>query len=107
YPRDRDEKKNTSPSCQSPYVSLYTGRGCPARCSFCLWPQVTTGHSYRTRSPENALEEIREMPRMFPKMKEIFFDDDTFTADPSRARKIAELIKPLGLCWSTNSRANV
>ena len=40
-------------------------------------------------------------------MKEIFFDDDTFTADPPRARKLAELFKPLGICWSTNSRANV
>jgi radical SAM superfamily enzyme YgiQ (UPF0313 family) len=40
-------------------------------------------------------------------MKEIFFDDDTFTADPPRARKIGELMRPLGLCWSTNSRANV
>lgn len=107
YARDLDYLKYNSPYCQYPYVSLYTGRGCPARCTFCLWPQVTTGHSYRVRSPENVLEEVRDMPRRFPKMKEIFFDDDTFTADPPRARKIAELLRPLGLCWSTNSRANV
>ena len=50
YARDLDYKKYNSPYCQYPYVSLYTGRGCPARCTFCLWPQVTTGHSYRTRS---------------------------------------------------------
>ena len=68
---------------------------------------MTTGHSYRVRSPENVFEEVREMPRLFPQMKEIFFDDDTFTADPPRARKIAELLRPLGVCWSTNSRANV
>jgi radical SAM superfamily enzyme YgiQ (UPF0313 family) len=40
-------------------------------------------------------------------MKELFFDDDTFTADPARARRIAQLLKPLGITWSTNSRANV
>ncbi len=107
YHRDLDYLKYNSPYCQYPYVSLYTGRGCPARCTFCLWPQVTTGHSYRVRSPENVLEEVRAMPRLFPEMKEIFFDDDTFTADPARARKIAELLRPLGVCWSTNSRANV
>lgn len=107
YARDLDYLKYNSPYCQYPYVSLYTGRGCPARCTFCLWPQVTTGHSYRTRSPENVVEEIRGLPRLFPQMKEIFFDDDTFTADPARARRIAELLKPLGVCWSTNSRANV
>lgn len=107
YQRDLDFRKYNSPYCQYPYVSLYTGRGCPARCTFCLWPQVTQGHRYRVRSPENVLEEVRDLPRMFPGLKEIFFDDDTFTADPPRARRIAELMRPLGLCWSTNARANV
>jgi len=107
YARDLDYKSYNSPYCQYPYVSLYTGRGCPARCTFCLWPQVTTGHSYRTRSPENVYEEVRRMPRLFPEMREVFFDDDTFTADPARARAIAARLGPLGITWSTNSRANV
>jgi radical SAM superfamily enzyme YgiQ (UPF0313 family) len=107
YERDLDYLKYNSPYCQYPYVSLYTGRGCPARCTFCLWPQVTTGHSYRVRSVGNVLEELQEMRRRFPKMKEVFFDDDTFTADPPRAREIAKGIGKLGLTWSTNSRANV
>jgi hopanoid biosynthesis associated radical SAM protein HpnJ len=107
YDRDLDFRKYNSPYCQYPYVSLYTGRGCPARCTFCLWPQVTTGHSYRTRSVDNVIEEVKEMQRLFPGMKEIFFDDDTFTADRKRAQEIAQKLKPLGLCWSTNSRANV
>jgi radical SAM superfamily enzyme YgiQ (UPF0313 family) len=40
-------------------------------------------------------------------MKELFFDDDTFTADPPRARAIAKGLGKLGICWSTNARANV
>src|SRR5438046_1046326 len=96
-----------SPYCHYPYVSLYTGRGCPARCTFCLWPQVITGHTYRVRSPGNVLEEVSHMKRLFPKMKELFFDDDTFTADPPRAREIARGLGKLGITWSTNSRANV
>ncbi len=107
YHRDLDYKKYNSPYCQYPYVSLYTGRGCPARCTFCLWPQVTTGHSYRTRSVGNVMEEVQEVKRLFPEMKELFFDDDTFTADPKRARELAKRLRPLGLCWSTNARANV
>jgi hopanoid biosynthesis associated radical SAM protein HpnJ len=107
YARDLDYKKYNSPYCQYPYISLYTGRGCPARCTFCLWPQVTTGHSYRTRSVENVLREVEPMRRLFPEMREIFFDDDTFTADKHRARAIAEGIGTLGYTWSTNSRANV
>ena len=107
YENNLDYLKYNSPYCQYPYVSMYTGRGCPARCTFCLWPQVTQGHSYRVRSPENVYEEVVAMKAKFPKMKELFFDDDTFTADPMRARKIAQLLKPLGITWSTNSRANV
>src|SRR6185436_14629139 len=107
YARDLDYKKYNSPYCQYPYVSIYTGRGCPARCTFCLWPQVTTGHSYRTRSVENVLEECKSLKRHFPDMKELFFDDDTFTADPKRAVAIAKGLGKLGITWSTNSRANV
>jgi len=40
-------------------------------------------------------------------MKELFFDDDTFTADPPRAREIAKGLGRMGITWSTNSRANV
>src|SRR5438445_141066 len=107
YERDLDYLKYNSPYCQYPYVSLYTGRGCPARCTFCLWPQVTTGHTYRVRSVGNVLDEVSHMKRRFPKMKELFFDDDTFTADPPRAREIAQGLGRLGITWSTNSRANV
>lgn len=90
-----------------PYVSLYTGRGCPARCTFCLWPQTIGGHTYRTRSPEHVLVEMEKAKRYFPQVKEYFFDDDTFTANLTRARVIAEGLKKLGLTWSCNSRANV
>ena len=107
YDQNLDYLKYNSPYCHYPYVSMYTGRGCPARCTFCLWPQVTQGHQYRVRSPENVYEEVAAMKSKFPKMKELFFDDDTFTADAARARKIAQLLKPLGITWSTNSRANV
>lgn len=107
YARDVDYLRYNSPYCQYPYVSLYTGRGCPARCTFCLWPQVTQGHRYRVRSPENVFEEVSTLKAKFPAMKELFFDDDTFTADPPRARRIAQMLKPLGVTWSTNARANV
>src|SRR5439155_20232599 len=70
-------------------------------------PQVTTGHTYRVRSVGNVLDEVACMRRRFPKMKELFFDDDTFTADPPRAREIAQGLGRLGITWSTNSRANV
>ena len=90
-----------------PYVSLYTGRGCRSRCTFCLWPQTVGGHRYRTRSVGSVLEEAALAKELFPQMKELFFDDDTFTDDRQRAEEVARGLGRLGLTWSCNAKANV
>ncbi|HEU5328297.1 MAG TPA: hopanoid biosynthesis associated radical SAM protein HpnJ [Thermomicrobiales bacterium] len=90
-----------------PYVSLYTGRGCHSRCSFCLWPQTIGGHKYRVRSSEHVFEEMKLAQKIFPQVKEFFFDDDTFTDNRPRAEEIARRLKTLGLTWSCNAKANV
>jgi hopanoid biosynthesis associated radical SAM protein HpnJ len=90
-----------------PYVSLYTGRGCRSRCTFCLWPQTVGGHRYRTRSVASVLAEAALARELFPQMKELFFDDDTFTDDRGRAEAIAAGLGRLGLTWSCNAKANV
>jgi len=90
-----------------PYVSLYTGRGCRSRCTFCLWPQTVGGHRYRTRSAENVLEEVKWIKENMPEVKEIMFDDDTFTDFKPRAEEIARGLGQLGVTWSCNAKANV
>lgn len=90
-----------------PYISLYTGRGCKSRCTFCLWPQTVGGHRYRTRSVGHVIEEIKYAKAAFPNVKEFFFDDDTFTDDPARAEAIAKELGKLGVTWSCNAKANV
>ena len=47
YKRDLQIEKYFIGYLLHPYVSLYTGRGCPAQCTFCLWPQTIGGHKYR------------------------------------------------------------
>jgi hopanoid biosynthesis associated radical SAM protein HpnJ len=90
-----------------PYISIYTGRGCKSRCTFCLWPQTVGGHRYRTRSPQHVAAEIRLAMQYFPQVKEFFFDDDTFTDDLPRAEAIARELGKLGVTWSCNAKANV
>jgi hopanoid biosynthesis associated radical SAM protein HpnJ len=92
---------------QHPYVSLYTGRGCRSRCTFCLWPQTIAGHTYRTRGVENVVEEMAHAQKLFPRVREFFFDDDTFTDDRPRAEAIARGLGRLGITWSCNAKANV
>ena len=92
-----------------PYVSLYTGRGCRSKCTFCLWPQTVGGHRYRVRSAENVLAEVRWIKEHMPEVKEIMFDDDTFTDSSNlpRVEAIARGMVELGLTWSCNAKANV
>jgi hopanoid biosynthesis associated radical SAM protein HpnJ len=91
-----------------PYVSFYTGRGCPAKCTFCLWPQTIGGHQYRTKSPEVVGRELEEAKAIFgDTVREYMFDDDTFTIDRERAIAISHHMKRLKLTWSCNARANL
>jgi hopanoid biosynthesis associated radical SAM protein HpnJ len=90
-----------------PYVSLYTGRGCKSRCTFCLWPQTVGGHRYRVRSVGHVVDEIRLAKQYFPQVREFFFDDDTFTDNLPRAEAIARELGKLGVTWSCNAKANV
>jgi hopanoid biosynthesis associated radical SAM protein HpnJ len=90
-----------------PYVSLYTGRGCRSKCTFCLWPQTVGGHRYRVRSPDSVETELARAKRLFPQVREFFFDDDTFTDDLPRAEAIARRLGRLGITWSCNAKANV
>jgi hopanoid biosynthesis associated radical SAM protein HpnJ len=90
-----------------PYVSIYTGRGCRSRCTFCLWPQTVGGHAYRTRTAESVIEEVRWIRDNMPEVKEIMFDDDTFTDFRPRAEEIARGMGQLGVTWSCNAKANV
>jgi hopanoid biosynthesis associated radical SAM protein HpnJ len=107
YKRDLKIENYYNGYLKHPYMSLYTGRGCRSRCSFCLWPQTIGGHNYRVHSPEYVYEEMKLAKSLFPNVKEFFFDDDTFTGDRQRAEDIARRLKTLGITWSCNARANV
>ena len=108
YARDLEIKKYFIGYLLHPYISFYTGRGCPAKCSFCLWPQTIGGHNYRAKSPEAVGLEMAEAKAIFgDSVREYMFDDDTFTIDKQRAIAISEYLKKLKVTWSCNARANL
>ena len=92
------------PFLQHPFVSFYTSRGCPALCTFCLWPQTLSGHAWRTRSVDNVVTEVRQALKLFPQAKEFFFDDDTFNIRQDRVLELSKKFKPLGFSWSCTAR---
>ena len=104
YKRDLDVTKYNVPFLLHPYVALYSTRGCPAQCTFCLWPQTTSGHAWRKRSTDDVAAELAWAKQNFPEVKEFFFDDDTFNIQKARTIELCGKLKPLGLTWSSTSR---
>ncbi|HLC16062.1 MAG TPA: hopanoid biosynthesis associated radical SAM protein HpnJ [Thermodesulfovibrionia bacterium] len=107
YHRDLNYKNYSIPFLLYPYIALFSGRGCPGRCIYCLWPQTISDHRFRTRSPENVVAEIEGALKLFPDVAEFYFDSDTFTANSEWVLEFCERIKPLHITWSGTSRANV
>jgi hopanoid biosynthesis associated radical SAM protein HpnJ len=106
YKRDLTIERYNVPFLLHPYVAFYTSRGCPALCTFCLWPQTLSGHAWRVRSSENVAREVRQALRLFPQAKEFFFDDDTFNIRKDRVLDVCAKLKPLGFRWSCTARVN-
>ncbi len=104
YKRDLDFKRYNVPFLLHPYLSFYTSRGCPAQCTFCLWPQTHSGHRWRLRSSDDIVNECRYALENFPGLKEIFFDDDTFNYQKARTIELCSKLKKLNFTWSCTSR---
>lgn len=106
YKRDLDITRYNVPFLKHPFVAFYTSRGCPALCTFCLWPQTFGGHRWRTRSSDNVAAEVRRAQELFPEVREIFFDDDTFAWGKSRVIELCSKLKPLRFTWSCTCRVH-
>lgn len=109
YQEHLDFRDYFNPNALFPMVAFVTGRGCPNRCSFCLYPATMFGRRYRFRSISSVLDEFEFITRNFPGVKSIFLEDDTLTANPSRCMELAEGIRERGISipWVANSRADV
>jgi hopanoid biosynthesis associated radical SAM protein HpnJ len=104
YKRDLDFHRYSVPFLLHPYISFYTTRGCPAMCTFCLWPQTHSGHRWRLRSTQDIARECQYVLENFPGLREIFFDDDTFNYRKARTLELCAELKKLKFTWSCTSR---
>ncbi len=94
-----------------PYIDIFSGRGCPHGCVFCLWPQVMHGHRIRLRSPRCVVDEMEYDIKLCPQVArggEFFFEDDTFTLVKDNAMAICEevLRRGLKITFSVNARTD-
>lgn len=111
YKKYLDIKDYFFGAAEYPMVMIFTGRGCPNLCFFCVYPQVFYGRRYRLRSAENVVKEFEYIVKELPEVKEIGIEDDTFTADLPRVQKICKLLISKGINkkvkWWANTRVNL
>lgn len=106
-----DEKDYFFAAATYPSIQIFTGRGCPFRCNFCVYPQTMHGHAFRARSAENVVAEFEYIAANFPDVKEVVIEDDTFTANKKRVLDICRLLIEKGLNkrlkWLCNARVDL
>lgn len=97
----------------APQAQVWSSRGCPYKCIFCVWPATMTGHDpdgsavrtvrhYTPEYMEAFLTEIVERHGF----RSIYFDDDTFNLGNRHVLGMCEVMARLGLPWSAMCRAD-
>jgi len=92
-----------------PCAQMWTSRGCPYKCIFCLWPHIMYhGNNYRIRKPVEVVNEMEYLIKEL-KFKSIYIDDDTANVDKKALIEIAGEIKKrkLKFPWAIMARPDL
>lgn len=96
--------------CQyKPAIQMHATRGCPFLCNFCLWNTVMYANGkYRMFDVARTVQEMKECQEKYG-TREIYFDDDTFTANKQHVLDLCNEIKKqkLKINWSVMGDAMV
>ncbi|MBN2181976.1 MAG: radical SAM protein [Sedimentisphaerales bacterium] len=92
-----------------PFLTLISCRGCFGRCTFCRDASIMYGRKLRFRNPEAVVDEIEYDFKLFPYIKEIMFETDTFSASAAQVNSTCEEIlrRNLKVTWSCNTRVDL
>ncbi len=99
YDKFELDKYEGSPKC----FDILTSRGCPFSCIYCT-VSLVTGKKFRVRSPENVITEMEYLITKYG-TSSFSFNDDNFTLNIDRAKKICRYIidKGLNIKWRASN----
>jgi anaerobic magnesium-protoporphyrin IX monomethyl ester cyclase len=86
-------------------LTVLTSRGCPYNCSYCF--KGIVGRTYRQRSPENLIAELKTLIATY-NIRDFYFIDDLFTLDLKRLERILDLVlaEKLNIRWQCLARVD-
>jgi radical SAM superfamily enzyme YgiQ (UPF0313 family) len=94
-----------------PFLTMITGRGCIGACTFCREKHNMHPGNFTNRSPEKSIDEIEHDLKLFPYLKEIMIENDTFTSDLEYVKEFCKeklnRKKTAKIKWSCNARADI
>ena len=85
-----------------PFTIVYTSKGCPFNCIYCLASHT----KLKIKSVDRIMEEIEYLKKNYD-IKTISFYDETFTIDKERVLEFCERIKKYKIKWYCNTRTNL
>ncbi len=96
-----------------PQAHIWSSRGCPFKCIFCVWPAAMTGNdptgdgkrSVRQYTPDYIDNLLTELTGRY-KFEAIYFDDDTFNIGNRHTENMSALMSKFKIPWFAMCRAD-
>ena len=96
-----------------PQAHIWSSRGCPFKCIFCVWPAAMTGNdptgdgkrSVRQYTPDYIDNLLTELTGRY-KFEAIYFDDDTFNIGNRHTENMSALMGKFEIPWFAMCRAD-
>ncbi len=99
-------QNGSSTNTESLSINLNATRGCPYKCIYCYHDFMGIG--YRTRSPQNVLDEMKMLYQRYG-VKYFHFVDDEFVMKKEFVYQFCEKVREcdLGFTWGCSGRVNL
>jgi radical SAM superfamily enzyme YgiQ (UPF0313 family) len=97
----------------APHAQVWSSRGCPYKCIFCVWPATMTGNdpdgtkkrTVRHYSADYMEAFLTELVQKYH-YRSIYFDDDTFNLGDKHVERMCAVMRKIGVPWAAMCRAD-